>query len=175
LDNGEVIEQEETESIKGEIKYGEGFTTLGSSRGYIWYKTLGMMKDTIIIGNGPDTYIFNFPHEEAFKEGFNRITDKPHNTYLQIGTNLGLVALLAFIFLNKYAFWKFLKQVDFNFTKRRDQILLMLDASLVGYLITSLFNDSVVSIAPIYWIMLGIMFSLLNTDNKASRLMKLDI
>jgi fluoride ion exporter CrcB/FEX len=154
-------EQEETVKKESGIKYGEGFTTLGSGRGYIWYKTLGMMKDTIIIGNGPDTYIFKFPHSDSFKEGFNKITDKPHNLYLQIGVNQGLIALLAFIFLNKYAFWKFMKQVDFGFTKRLDQILLMLDASLFGYLMTSLFNDSVVSVAPIYWAMLGIFLSIL--------------
>ncbi|MBK5252174.1 MAG: O-antigen ligase family protein [Peptostreptococcaceae bacterium] len=159
----EEIMQEKEETVKKEsgIKYGEGFTTLGSGRGYIWYKTLGMMKDTIIIGNGPDTYIFKFPHADSFKEGFNKIADKPHNLYLQIGVNQGLIALLAFIFLNKYAFWKFLKQVGFGFSKRLDQILLMLDASLFGYLMTSLFNDSVVSVAPIYWVMLGIFLSIL--------------
>ena len=37
----------------------------------------------------------------------------------------------------------------------------MLDASIFGYLITSLFNDSVVSVAPLYWAMLGIFLSIL--------------
>lgn len=143
------------------IRYGEGFTTLGSGRGYIWYKSFGMMKETLFIGNGPDTYVYNFPHEQAFEEGFNKVTDKPHNLFIQIGINQGLLALLAFVFLNKYAFWKFLKQVDYAFSNRLDQILLMLDAALFGYLVTSLFNDSVVSVAPIYWAMLGIFLSLL--------------
>jgi hypothetical protein len=151
------------ETIKEEkgIVYGEGFTTLGSGRGYIWYKTIGMMKDTLVIGNGPDTYVMKFPHADSFKEGFNKITDKPHNLYLQIGVNQGLIALLAFIFLNKYAFWKLWRQIDYKFTSRLDQILLMLDASIFGYLMTSLFNDSVVSVAPIYWAMLGIFLSIL--------------
>jgi len=181
-DAGKVIEQEkeaitgsakddgETSGSEGEevkpseekgIVYGEGFTTLGSGRGYIWYKTLGMMKDTIVIGNGPDTYVMKFPHADSFKENFNKIADKPHNIYLQIGVNQGLIALMAFLFLNSYAFWKFLKQTDFNFEKRLDQILLMLDAALLGYLTTSLFNDSVVSVAPLYWAMLGIFLSIL--------------
>ncbi len=187
-DVGKVVEQEkeaitgsaseptETESSEGEeakpsgeetvkeekgIVYGEGFTTLGSGRGYIWYKTVGMMKETIVIGNGPDTYVMKFPHADAFREGFNKVTDKPHNMYLQIGVNQGLIALLAFIFLNKYAFWKFWRQIDFKFSRRLDQILLMLNASLFGYLMTSLFNDSVVSVAPIYWAMLGMFFSIL--------------
>jgi len=143
------------------IMYGEGLTTLGSGRGYIWYKTFGMMKSTLVIGNGPDTYVMKFPHADAFKENFNKITDKPHNLYLQIGVNQGLIALLAFLFLNSYAFWKLWKQINFKFNRRLDQILLILDASLFGYLITSFFNDSVVSVAPIYWAMLGIFLSIL--------------
>ena len=143
------------------IMYGEGLTTLGSGRGYLWYKTLGMMKSTLVIGNGPDTYVMKFPHADAFKENFNKITDKPHNLYLQIGVNQGLIALLAFLFLNTYAFWKFWKQIDFKFSSRLDQILLMLDASIFGYLMTSIFNDSVVSVAPIYWAMLGIFLSIM--------------
>jgi len=155
---GEEVKPVEKE--KG-IVYGEGFTTIGSGRGYIWYKTLGMMKDTLVVGNGPDTYVMKFPHADSFKEGFNKITDKPHNLYLQIGVNQGLIALIAFLFLNNYAFWKFFKQIDFKFEKRLDQIFLMLDAALFGYLMTSLFNDSVVSVAPIYWAMLGIFLSIL--------------
>jgi len=168
IENGDV-------SGEKRIWYGEGFTTLGSGRGYIWYKTFGMMKDTLVVGNGPDTYVMKFPHADAFKENFNKITDKPHNLYLQIGINQGLIALLAFLFLNSYAFWKFCRQIDFKFSSRLDQILLMLDASIFGYLMTSIFNDSVVSVAPTYWAMLGIFLSILvsRKDMEKSKLFEM--
>jgi len=158
----------ETLEAQKDIRYGEGFTTLGSGRGYIWYKTFGMMKDTLVTGNGPDTYVMKFPHADAFKENFNKITDKPHNLYLQIAVNQGLIALLAFLFLNTYAFHKLFKRIDYRLEDRKDQIFIILCAPLFGYLVTSLFNDSVVSVAPLYWAMLGMMFSVLNSKQKTS-------
>ena len=36
--------------------------SFGSGRGYIWSRTLGMLKDDFIIGDGANTYCINFPH-----------------------------------------------------------------------------------------------------------------
>jgi len=174
-DAEKVLEIEEETEEDLELLYGEGFTVLGSGRGYIWYKSAGMIKQTVLMGNGPDTYVFHFPHREAFEEGFNKITDKPHNIYLQIGINQGVVALLAFLFINIYAFRKLFKGLDRGLEGRRDQALIALAASIFGYLATSLFNDSVVSVAPLYWAMLGMLFSVLAGEQKGQNQTGIDL
>ena len=43
----------------------EGYERLGSSRAYIWSRTLPLLKDTIFIGHGPDTYAMYFPQDDV--------------------------------------------------------------------------------------------------------------
>ena len=82
----------------------EGKERFISGRGYIWSRTFPMLKDTIILGHGPDTYAIYFPqYDYASKRtalnSINIIVDKPHNMYLQAAANTGLLSLLALLAL----------------------------------------------------------------------------
>ena len=89
------VEFPETFGFKGKEK-------LGSLRGYIWSRSIPMIKDNLILGGGPDTFAFRFPQNDLIGKYYaydtpNIVVDKPHNLYLQIALNDGFIALLAFL------------------------------------------------------------------------------
>ena len=152
----EPMELEEPEHI-GFV----GKERLGSARGYIWSRTLPLIKERPLLGYGPDAFAFAFPQNDLLGKWYayetpNITVDKPHNLYLQIAVNQGLIALVAFLILvgtyivntiKTYAFRK-----DYG-TKEIVGIAFFL--AVIGYLGAGIFNDSVVSVAPIFWILLG--------------------
>ncbi|OPL09069.1 MAG: hypothetical protein AVO33_07430 [delta proteobacterium ML8_F1] len=136
----------------------EGYGHIGSGRGYIWSRTLPLLKDKLIIGSGPDSYVFEFPQEDILGRvnefGRTYITvDKPHNLYLQMSMNSGMISLVLFLAAAAYVvlvgFYRIFKE------QIRDPLAVGLYFGILGYLVTSFFNDSVVSIAPIFWVFFG--------------------
>ncbi len=150
----------------------EGKEKIGSSRGYIWSRTLPLLSKCIITGYGPDTFAFVFPQNDylakyyAYSEGFNITVDKPHNLYLQIFFSSGLIALVAFLTICVFYLVDCFRLYALKKTYRSEQcfgISVML--AVAGYLGAGVFNDSAVSVAPVFWILLGT-GAALNTINR---------
>lgn len=145
----------ETFGFKGKEK-------LGSMRGYIWARSIPLLKDNLILGSGPDTFVFRFPQNDLIGKYYaydtpNMVVDKPHNLYLQIALNNGLIALLAFLAIMIIYIVDSLKLYAFNEDYDKSQILGSVTClGVIGYLFAGIFNDSVVSVAPIFWIILGV-------------------
>lgn len=146
------------------------YSSLASGRGYLWARTIPLLKNNILLGTGPDTFTLVFPQTDyvAAKDiGLEKlIVTKPHSLYLQIGVQTGVLSLLAFLSFNLIyivssfrIYWK--KKID-CFT---EYIGIGILIAVVGYLISGLVNDSTVTIAPVYWCLMGIGFSVnkLNT------------
>ncbi len=140
----------------------KGKEKLGSSRGYIWSRTLPLLKNCLIVGYGADTFAYNFPQTDflakyySYAEGFNITVDKPHNLYLQIFHDNGLVALLCFLLICGLYIIDCFRLYSFKKHYSNGQICgcaVML--GIIGYLAAGVFNDSVVSVAPVFWILLG--------------------
>lgn len=149
-----VLDKPETIGFKGRELF-------ASSRGYIWSRSIPLLKDTIIIGHGPDTYAAYFPQNEIdakinYLFSPNRIVDKPHNWYLQLGINTGVISLLAMlIFLG----WYLIKAFSYYRKESTNEWHMMhvgIICGIVGYLIAAVFNDSNVSVSPVFWTVLGI-------------------
>lgn len=138
-----------------------GKEKLGSARGYIWSRAIPMMKQTWLIGNGPDTFALNFPQRDYLGKWWaydtpNMIVDKPHNLYLMFFLNNGGLALLGFLVLVGYYLIDSLRQYAFKDTyTTNDALGIALMLAVVGYLGAGFFNDSIIAIAPIFWIILG--------------------
>ena len=149
----------------------KGKETLGSARGYIWSRSLPIMLDHLIVGTGPDTFFTEFPQGDYLAKlyaysGETPIVDKPHNLYLQIGIQHGGIALIAFlIFIGAYLVNSFRLYAFRNSYSVQEAIGVAILLSIIGYLGAGIFNDSVVSVAPIFWTLLGIGIAsnLLNT------------
>jgi hypothetical protein len=153
-----------------------GQEKFASSRGYIWSRSIPLLKNNILIGAGPDTFVTQFPQHDyvgklkAFDK-VNEIVDKPHNWYLQMGINTGVVSLIAVLFLlGTYILLSMKIYVKKNETELNVFGIGFL-AAIVGYVITGFANDSLVSVAPVFWTILGlgIVCNYLNSDIYATQ------
>ena len=148
------IDYPETIGFKGKEK-------LGSARGYIWSRSLPMMKETLLVGNGPDTYALEFPQNDLLGKWWaydtpNMIVDKVHNLYMAIFINNGGLALLGFlIMLGAYLIQSFKLYALKGYYENKEILGIATTLAVVGYLGAGVFNDSIVSVAPIFWILLG--------------------
>jgi O-antigen ligase len=145
----------------------KGKEKLASSRGYIWSRSLPLLKDTILLGNGPDTFAAYFPQQDikgkmyAYDGDMWQLVDKAHNLYLQTALNTGVVSLIAMLalfimyFIKSFKIYYRSKFDDFNSIAG-----LAVFVAVVGYLGAGIFNDSVVSVAPVFWVLLGMGISI---------------
>ncbi|MCX7842207.1 MAG: O-antigen ligase family protein [Clostridia bacterium] len=141
------------------LPVGESFA---SGRGFIWSRSIPLMSDSLIIGKGPDTFPFYFPQHDFTGKllGLSNqyiLVDKPHNMYLHIGIGTGAVSLLAFLAIILMYFI----QCCTILAKYSKQDLywhagIGIAAAVAGYLAAGVFNDSIVSVAPIFWVLLGL-------------------
>ena len=139
-----------------------GKERIGSGRLYIWAKSMPLLFDTFIWGFGPDTFAAHFPQDAPVLKAniYGRTTvliDKPHNMYLQIAINTGVVSLIAVIvLLSMYAVtsWHLYGAGDIDSVYAKAGVCVF--AGVCGYAITGFFNDSVVSVAPVFWTLLGL-------------------
>lgn len=162
----------------------EGKEELGSSRGYIWSRTLPLLKNCMITGYGADTFTYVFPQNDMlakyysykqFGEGFYVTVDKPHNMYLQIFFSNGLIALIAFLAIVLFYLVDCFRLYALRREYRREQTMgaaVML--GIVGYLAAGMFNDSVVSVAPMFWVLLGTGAALNTINRRMDRNVELD-
>lgn len=82
--------------------------------------------------------------------------DKPHNLYLQIGLDYGVIALIAFLFMIFVYLFDSIKLYAFKEKYVHSQILGISNAlGIIGYLFAGFFNDSLISVAPVFWIVFG--------------------
>ncbi len=141
----------------------KGYEKFATKRGYIWSRSIPLMKDTIFLGYGPDTYAIYFPQNDfkgkliTFKET-NTFVDKPHNMYLQIAINTGVVSLIAFLV---FVLWYIVRSFKLFFNPKDPESFYYMAGvasvlSVIGFLVCGIANDSNINVSPIFWILLGI-------------------
>ena len=152
-----------------------GKEKIGSARGYIWSRSLPMVSKHLLLGAGPDTFVLNFPQNDLLGKYWaygttNMLVDKPHNLYLQILLGEGGIALLAFLTIVILYLFDSIRLYALKKTYLPREILASaICLGITGYLGAGLFNDSVVSVAPVFWILLGAGIAL-NLQNRKERL-----
>jgi len=135
--------------------------SLGSGRFYIWKNSIPLLTEYFPFGSGPDTFPFVFPSNwedkmRIFGDPYV-IIDKAHNEFLQIGVTTGIPSLLAYLFFIAVIMLK--NQIivfKLDFFSTYDPLILASFIGCIAYLVQSFFNISVVSVAPVYWMILGI-------------------
>ncbi|WP_294346273.1 O-antigen ligase, partial [uncultured Clostridium sp.] len=123
----------------------------GSNRVKIWKSVIICIKKHPILGTGPDT-VFEALRKEKSKNPniINAAVDKAHNEFLQIALNSGIPSLCLYIVFLILVIINILKNIyDYKY-----KILLLV---FLSFIIQSFFNISVISVAPIMWILFGIM------------------
>lgn len=146
---------------------------MANGRAYVWDTTIPLLKKYILTGSGADTFMFVFPQEDIagrYTGGIDidNVYDKPHNMYLQMAVCTGIASLLCFgsiviIFLAKS--YKKLRSIytthlgnpKSNISATcKERIIVALAMGIVAFLIGALFNDSCVSVMPMFYTMLGL-------------------
>lgn len=142
-----------------------GYEKLGSARVYIWARTIPLLRNSIFTGYGPDTFAILFPQNDYIGKinaygNAGMLVDKPHNMYLQIAVNTGVISLITFLILIGIYILSsirlFLKKHEHDFISLSGISVFI---GICSYLTAGFFNDSVVSVAPVFWILLGIGFA----------------
>jgi len=137
------------------------YEKLASGRGYIWSRTIPLLKKNLIWGSGPDTFVIAFPQQDylgAYRNGYvNQIITKPHNLYLQIGVQTGVLSLIAFLVFYLMYFIDSVKlYIRGIFNSYYAKIGIAVFVSTISYMFAGLTNDSSICTAPVFWCLLGI-------------------
>ncbi|MEG1583592.1 MAG: O-antigen ligase family protein, partial [Anaerovorax sp.] len=136
----------------------------GSGRGYIWSRTIPMMKDTLLLGHGADTYCAYFPHEDyvgkynsgTFSENINIVVDKPHNMYMGMIIGTGGISMLALLVLwFMYIVQSFILYFKRDYNNYCSYVGVGIFLGICGFLAAGLVNDSTVSVMPMFYGLLG--------------------
>ena len=153
----------------------KSFDSLFTYRGYIWGRTIPLLKDKLLWGSGPDTFIYEFPQNDYVsrsrgEQGFFReILTKPHSMYLQIAVQTGVGSLVCFLIFVGHTLVKALvaigKKTSINEKQQRstqkkmqqDKQMVVLMYSVLGYMLVGIFNDSTVTVAPVFYLLCGLL------------------
>ena len=139
------------------FKSNESFATF---RGLIWSMTLPILKDTLLLGTGADTFACYFP-QNNYKDLYYYIGDavassRPHSMYLKIAVESGVLSLIALL---TFFVWYMLQSVKLyrkcNFATLSSRVGFSCFIAVTIYLVCGLTNDSMITVAPIFWCILG--------------------
>ena len=130
-------------------------------RGTIWSKTIPMLKNSILFGTGADTYTVTYPQDDYVVKTYTgsqaALDVKPHCFYLQVATQSGIPALIAVLV---FYVWYFATCLRLYRKAAYEDSMEVIGAGLMfatfTYMVVSVLNDSTVSVAPIFWAMMGL-------------------
>ena len=138
----------------------DGYESIFSSRAFIWSRSAPLLLENFFIGAGPDMFTIEFPQDDYVGRlnGIeSAIIDKPHNMFIQIGVNTGTVSLIALLVLfSSYILQSLKIYVGRKLISYHDYIGAGIFASIVAYLSAGFFNDQVISVAPLFYVLLGL-------------------
>lgn len=138
-----------------------GYEKFASGRGYIWSRTIPLLKNTFLLGTGADSFVFAFPQQDyvnLYNYGFDaQLVTRPHNLYLQIGIQSGLLSLITFLL---FYFVYFITSVKLYWNADLNNYYCKVGVSIfigtVSYMIAGISNDSSITVAPVFWVLIGI-------------------
>lgn len=162
-----IKEAQANEQIKIELPQFPGYgISAGSGRLYIWDRTVELILQRPLLGHGMDTILYTFPQYEPEKEaGLGYMTvmvDKPHNIYLGIGYGSGIIALITFLVGVVILLFKSMRYVWNRVGNEKSVYVVAFGLFIVAYLVQGLVNDNIIGVLPLFWIIMGVVLSLIN-------------
>ena len=145
------------EIVTAQTAFSTDYDRWFTQRVYIWNRTIPLLKKSLLLGTGPDTFALEFPQKDYVIRGqvdttiAEQILTRPHSFYLQTALQEGLPALLLFLTVAVYA----LRSLRKILKPRKDTPAFLL-LSLAGFLLMALFNDSILPVMPYVWGLLGV-------------------
>jgi len=149
-----------TDVVKSEALGFKGYESFGTNRGFLWSRSLPLMYDSILTGCGPDNFVYTFPNNDYISMANNTyqkvVVTRPHNMYLQIGVQTGLISLIAILVLYVVYFVQTIKLVwKCNKRTMASVMSVAILCGSVGYMLCGISNDTTICVSPVYWVLLG--------------------
>ena len=141
-----------------------------SSRPQYWSSALIIIKENPIFGTGINTY--SKVGREYEREGKIEWGGYPHNCYLQMWAELGILGLLAFFWILYRIFSSSINVLRQCGDKKMFNLLLGVLAGFLGFLVHSFFDTNFYAgkIAVLMWIMIGIIMVLQRIINQPDKI-----
>lgn len=130
----------------------------GTGRLKLWENTLDIVKDNFLLGVGFDNFQLAYkPNYTMYTESgalkkVLKIKDCAHNVYLHILTVNGIVGLIPYLLVCLLTFIHGLKS--------KSKTVFLLLAGFVAYSVQAFANISVIQVAPLYYVMIGLILSI---------------
>ncbi len=128
----------------------------------MWKATLPMIADRPLLGSGPDTFKLAFPKYKpaqwvtTFQDPQ---IDRAHNELLQIAATTGLLGVTGFLWLVIAMFFAGMRRF-FKIRQRNGKVIILgLLAAAFSFLVQVEFNPNSLSVAPIFWAIIGLIFN----------------
>ena len=136
----------------------EGFKDQnGTGRIYIWKVALKNAPKYLLTGIGIDQFFYINDGKIIYDPITGNAIDKAHNEYLQILLTEGIFKCITYIV---FLLWIFFKGVYVIIkSKKIDPLLLGLFLSFTAYCVQAFFNISVTRVAPIFFIIGGLLLA----------------
>ena len=131
-----------------EISKGNVDNDYGTGRVELWKKTIKVVPKYLLHGVGVDNFA-NIIDGRAIMRN-HKYYDKAHNEYLQILVTMGIFSLISYLCLH----FIIIKNGIKDSFKNKEVYLLL---PVIGYLVQAQFNISVIDIAPLFYIGLGLL------------------
>ena len=131
------------EIVKGNIK-----DNYGTNRMFIWKETIKVVPNNLTYGVGVDNFYYAFGKRPLVRK--YRYIDKAHNEYLQILVCEGIYALISYL-----VFIGILVVKGIKYSNKNNTLFLLLP--VLSYLVQAFFNISVIEVAPLFYICLGLL------------------
>lgn len=136
----------------------------GNGRSYIWSTFISLIMERPVLGYGFDTYAFHFPiNDIKMMNGLgtgNAVVDKPHSLYLDIAFGTGVIGLLIFLIMVSIPLIKSIKKILLCKEIKGNSEIIVITFLLLAYLIQGIVNDSNIGTSVIFFILLGILNTL---------------
>lgn len=132
-------------------------------RGYSWSQFIPVMWKYTAIGAGPDNYPYAISEADdyAFRYNVDKYKNafyaRPHNMYIQMWVNTGLLSLIAFLaYVGMYIVSCFRIYWERHLSSTLDIMGVACFIAVLGFLGCSMSTDSMVVTTPMYWCVISI-------------------
>ncbi len=149
-----------------ELAIGNVDDSYGTNRMFIWKSTVKVIPEHFWHGVGIDSFHKAFDGKaltlKAITTGnITVLYDKAHNEYLQILITEGIFALVSYVLLYGYTIFCGLRRAF-----KYKEVYLVLP--IIGYLVQAFFNISVIEVAPMFYMALGLCATQVGTKSSCA-------
>ena len=138
-----------------------GYERVFSYRLYNFSVSIPLVRSTWLVGSGTDHFVFTFPQRDIAGRlnGWNltETLDKAHNMYLQFAIEIGLIGAIAFFSLLLWPLGKLIK--GWFLSMPYAMFYVSLFAGVIGMMASGIANDLIMSIAPLFIIIFGLLMT----------------